>query len=103
MYTHGKSYRAGYVTPQFFLPDQAASIVKGLANNEIQHRTKLTSAIQEAIYYEIEHFSEVNFLSNGLLVVLGIQRKSKSSTLDIYFLPEANGNIAFFQQFSTHF
>ena len=72
LYTHVKSYRAafyaykialfstlaslaaGYVTPQFFLPEQLASIVKELANDEIG--TKLSPAIRvghEAIYYEI--------------------------------------------------
>ena len=48
---------AGYVTlPQFLLPDQLASIVRELANDEILRGTKLSPAIrvgQEAIYYEI--------------------------------------------------
>ena len=35
------SLAAGYVTPQFLLPDQLASIVKELANDEILRRTKL--------------------------------------------------------------
>ena len=42
------SLAAGYVTPQFFLPDQLASIVKELANDEILRRTKLSSAIRLA-------------------------------------------------------
>ena len=71
LYTHVKSYRvafyaykialfstlsslaAGYVTPKFLLPDQLASIVKELANDEILRGTKLSPAIRvghEAIY-----------------------------------------------------
>ena len=59
LYTHVKSLRAafyaykislfstisslaaGYVTPQFLLPDQLASIVRELANDEILRGTKL--------------------------------------------------------------
>ena len=75
LYTHVKSYRAafyaykialfstlsslaaGYVTPQFLLPDQLASIVKELANDEFLRGRKLSPAIHaghEAIYYEIQ-------------------------------------------------
>ena len=66
LYTHVKSYRAafyaykiaffstisslasGYVTPQFLLPDQLASIVASieLANDEILRGTKLSPAIR---------------------------------------------------------
>ena len=74
LYTHIKSYRAafyaykiglfstisslaaGYVTPQFLLPSQLATIVSELASDEIFRGTKLSPAIragQKAIYYEI--------------------------------------------------
>ena len=75
LYTHVKSYRAafyahkeahfftllslvaGYVTPHFLLPDQFASIVKELANDESLRGAKLSPVIRvghEAIYYEIK-------------------------------------------------
>ena len=118
MYTHVKSYRvasyaykvallstlsslaAGYVTPQFPLPDQLASIVKELANDEILRGTKLSPAIRvghEAIFYEIQQILEVTLLSSGLSVVPGIMMNSKSSTFDIYlatplYQPNADGN-----------
>ena len=69
------SLAAGYVTPQILHPDQPASIVRELANNEILRGTKLSPAIcvgHEAIYYEIQLLLEVIFLFDGLLVVLGI-------------------------------
>ena len=105
LYTHVKSYRAavyaykkalfstlssiaaGYITPQFLLPDQLASIVKELANDEILPRTKLSPAIRvghEAIYYENQLVLEVTLLFSGLSVVLGIPMKAKSSTFNIY-------------------
>ena len=104
LYTHVKSYRAafyaykialfstlsslaaGYVTPQFLRPDQLASIVKELANDEFLRGTKLSPAIRvghEAIYYEIQLVLEVTLLSSGLSVVLGIPMNSKSSTFGI--------------------
>ena len=104
LYTHVKSYRAAfcaykialfstlsslaadYVTPQFLLPDQLASIVRELASDEILRRTNLSPAIRvghEAIYYEIQLVLEVTLLSSGLSVVLGIPMNSKSSTFDI--------------------
>ena len=120
LYTHVKSYRAafyackialfstlsslaaGYVTPQFLLTDQLASIVKELANDEILRGTKLSPAIRvshEAIYYEIQLVLEVTLLSSGLSVVLGIPMNSKSSTFDIYlatplYQPNADGDTA---------
>ena len=129
LYTHIKSYRAafyaykimlfstisslaaGYVTPQFLLPDQLASIVKELANDEILRGTKLSPAIRvghEAIYYEIQLVLEVTFLSSGLSVVLGIPMNSKSSTFDIYlatplYQPNADGDTASLYQFSNPF
>ena len=80
LYTHVKSYRAafyaykiallctlstlaaGYVTPLFLLPEQLASIVKELANDEILRGTKLSPANRvghETIYYEIQLVLEV--------------------------------------------
>ena len=129
LYTHVKSYRAafyaykialfstlsslaaGYVTPQFLLPDQLASIVKELANDEILRGTKLSPAIRvghEAIYYEIQLVLEVTLLSSGLSVVLGIPMNSKSSTFDIYlatplYQPNADGDTASLYQFPNPF
>ena len=129
LYTHVKSYRAAfyaykialfstlsslaarYVTPQFLLPDQLASIVKELANDEILRGTKLSPAIRvghEAIYYKIQHVFEVTLLSSGLSVVLGIPMISKSSTFDIYlatplYQRNADGNTASLYQFSNTF
>ena len=129
LYTHVKSYRAafyaykialfstlsslaaGYVTPQFLLPDQLASIVKELANDEIIRGTKLSPAIRvghEAIYYEIQLVLEVTLLSSGLSVVLGIPMNSKSSTFDIYlatplYQPNTDGDTASLYQFPNPF
>ena len=129
LYTHVKSYRAafyaykialfstlsslaaGYVTPQFLLPDQLASIVKELANDEILRGSKLSPAIRvghEAIYYEIQLVLEVTLLSSGLPVVLGIPMISKSSTFDIYlatplYQPNADGDTASLYQFPKPF
>ena len=105
------SLAAGYVTPQFLLPDQLASIVKKRANDEILRGTKLSPAIHvghEAIYYEIQFFLEVTLLSSGLSVVLGIPMNSKSSTFDVYvatplYQPNADGKTASFYQFSNPF
>ena len=128
-YTHVKSYRAafyaykialfstlsslaaGFVTPQFLLPDQLASIVKELANDEILRGTKLSPGIgvgHEAIYYEIQLVLEVTLLSGGLSVVLGIPMNSKSSTFEIYlaaplYQPNADGDTASLYQFSNGF
>ena len=98
LYTHIKSYRAtfyaykialfstisslaaGYVTPQFLLPSQLATIVSELASDEIFRGTKLSPAIraaQEALYYEIQMVLEVSLLSRGVSVVLGIPMNSK--------------------------
>ena len=129
LYTHVKSYRAafyvykialfstlsslaaGYVTPQFLLPDQLASIVKKLANDEILRGTKLSIAIcdgHEAIYYEIQVVSEITLPSTGLSVVLGFPMKSKSSTFDIYlttplYQPNADGDAASLYHFPNLF
>ena len=125
MYAHVKSYRAacyaykiafystlsslaaGYVTPQFLFPDQLASIVKELANDEFLRGTKLSPAISvghEFMYYEIQLVLEVNLLSNGLSIVLGIPMNSKSSTFDIYLATplyqlNADGDTASLYQF----
>ena len=129
LYTHVKLYRAafyaykialfstlsslaaGFVTPQFLLPDQLASIVKELANEENPCRTKLSPAIRvghEAIYYEIQLVLEITLLSSGILVVLGIPMNSKSSTFDIhlatpFYQPSADGNTASLYQFHNPF
>ena len=105
LYTHVKSYRAafyaykialflifsslaaGYVTPQFLLPDQLTSIVKELANDETPPATKPSPAIRvghEAIYYEIQLVLKVTLLFSGLSVVPGIPMNAKFSTFDIY-------------------
>ena len=93
---------ASYVTPQFLLPDQLASIVKELANDEILRGTKLPPAIRvyhEAIYYEIQLVLEDTLFSSGLSVVLGIPMNSKSSNFDIYlatplYQPNTDADIA---------
>ena len=129
LYTHVKSYRAafyayrialfstllslaaGYVTPQFLLPDQLASIVKELTNDEILRGTKLSPAMRvghEAIYYEIQLVLEVTLLSRGLSVVLGIPLNSNSSNFDIYlatplYQPTADGDTASLCQFPNPF
>ena len=129
MYTHVKSYRAalyayklalfstlsslaaGYVTPQFLLPDQLASIVKELTSDEILRELKLSPAIRvrhEAIYYEIQLVVEVTLLSGGLSVVLGIPMNSEYSTFDIYlapplYQPNADGDTASLYQFPNPF
>ena len=98
LYTHIKSYRTafyayqialystisslagGYVSPQFLLPSQLASIVNERAHDEILRGTKLTPAIhvgQEAIYYEIQMVLEVSLLPKGISVVLGVPMNSK--------------------------
>ena len=129
LYTHVKSYRAAfhaykialfstlsslaavYVTPHFLLPDQLASIVTELANDEILRGTKLSPAIRvghEAIYYEIQLVLEVTLLSSGRSVVLGIPMNTKSSTFDIYlatpfYQPNADGDTASLSQFPNPF
>ena len=98
LYTHIKSYRttfyayqialystllslaAGYVSPQFLLPSQLASIVNELTHDEILRGTKLSPAIhvgQEAIYYEIQMVLVVSLLPKGITIVLGVPLKSK--------------------------
>ena len=98
LYAHVKSYRAafyayqialystisslaaGYVSPQFLLPSQLASIVSELAHDEILRGTKLSPAIhvgQEAIYYELQMVLEVSLLPKGISVVLGVPMNSK--------------------------
>ena len=129
LYTHVKSYRAAfyayktallstlsslaadYLTPQLLLPDQLASTVKELANDEILRGKKLSPAIRcghEAIYYQIQLVLEVTLLSSGLSVVLGIPMNSKSSTFDIYFAtplyqPNADGDTASLYPFPNIF
>ena len=98
LYTHIKFYRAafyafkiallstisslaaGYVTPQFLLPSQMATIVSELASDETFRGTKLSPAIragQEAIYYEIQMVLEVSLLSRVISVVPGIPMNSE--------------------------
>ena len=105
------SQAAGYVTKQSFLPDQLASIVKELANDENLRGTKLSPAIRvghEAIYFENQLVLEVTLLSSGLSVVLGIPMNSKTSTFDIYlasplYQPNADGDTASLYQFPNPF
>ena len=105
------SLTAGFVTPQFLLPDQLASIVKELGNDEFLRWTKLSPAIRvghEAICYEIQIVLVVSLMSSGLWVVLGIPLNSKSSTFDIYFAtplyqPNADGETASLYQFFNPF
>ena len=81
------SLAAGYITPQFLLPQQIAEIVKELADDEVTRGTKLSPAIRpgfEAIYYEIQLVLEVTLIPRGISVILGIPMNSKSSTFDIY-------------------
>ena len=81
------SLAARYVTPQFLLPNQLASIVRELANDEILSGTKLSPAIligQEAIFYEKQMVLEVSLLTTGISVVLGVPMNSKSSTFTVY-------------------
>ena len=102
---------AGYVTPQFLLPDQLASIIKELANDEFLHGTKLSPAVRvghEAIYYKIQLVLEGTPLSTGILVVLGIPLNSKSSNFDIYhatplYQPNADVDTASLYQYSKPF
>ena len=129
LYTHVKSYQAafyaykialfstlsslaaGYITSQFLLPDEIASIVKELANDEFLLEIKLSPAIRvghEAIYYEIQLVLEVTLLSSGLWVVLGIPMNSKSSNSHIYiatplYQPIAVGETASLYQFPNLF
>ena len=106
------SLAAGYVTPQFLLPDQLASIVKELlANNEILRGTKPSPAIgvgHEAIYHESQLILEVTLLSSDLSVLLVIPMNSKSSTFDIYidtllYQPNADGDTVSLYQFLNPF
>ena len=63
------SLAASYVTPQFLLPDQLASVLKELAIDEILRGTKISPAVRvghEVIYYEIQLVLEVTLLSSGL-------------------------------------
>ena len=62
----------------------------------------------EAIYYECQLVVEVNFLSSGLLVILGVALNSKSSSFDIFrvtplYQPNADGDIASWYQFPKLF
>ena len=81
------SLTAGYVTPQFLLPDQLASIVIELANDEFLRGTKFSPAIRvghEAIDHDIQLVLELALLSTGLSVVLGFLMNSKLSNFNIY-------------------
>ena len=91
IFTHFKAFRAafyayrnnffsiisslatGYITPQFLLPNQIATIVQELAAEKLQKGSKLTPAIPwgfEAIYYELQIVLEVTMLPKGTSSVL---------------------------------
>ena len=74
------SLAAGYLTRQFLLPSQLATILSEVSSDEIFRWSKLSPAIpavQEAIYYEIQVVPEVSVLSWGICFVLGIPMNSK--------------------------
>ena len=86
LYSTISSLAAGYVSPQFLLPSQLASIVNVLAHDWILRGIKLSPAIrvgQEAIYYELQMVLEVFLLPRGISVVLGVPMKSKRP-FDVY-------------------
>ena len=125
LYTHFKTFRAafyayrnnffsiisslatGYITPQFLLPNQLATIVQELAAEEFRKGSKLTPAIPsgfEAIYYELQIVLEVTMLPNGISFVLGIPMNSKSATYNVFqaeplYQPNDDGKTASLYQF----
>ena len=125
LYTHFKTFRAafyayrnnffsiisslatGYITPQFLLPNQLATIVQELAAEEFRKGSKLTPAIPsgfEAIYYELQIVLEVTMLPNGISFVLGIPMNSKSATYNVFqaeplYQPNDDGKMASVYQF----
>ena len=126
LFTHIKSYRAtfyaykialfstisslaaGYVTPQFLLPSQLATIVSELASDENFRGTKLSSAIhagQEAFCYEIQMVLEVSLLSQGIYVIHGIPRNTKKTIQRIpgypFYQPNDDGETASICHFSN--
>ena len=102
MNTHIKSYRAaisyaykvalsstflslaaGYVMSQFLLPDEKASFVNELANDEILLETKFSPTIcigHEAIYHAVQVVLEVTVLATGFYAVFGIPNNSRYSS-----------------------
>ena len=105
LYTHFKAFRAafyayrnnffsiisspatGYITPQFFLPNQLATIVQELANEEFRKGSKLIPAISsgfEANYYELQIVLEVTLLPKGISLVPGIPINSTSPTYNVF-------------------
>ena len=95
LYTHFKAFRAafyayrnnffsiissslatGYITPQFLLPTQLATIVQELAAEEFRKGSKLTPAMPsglEAIYYELQIVLEVTMVPKIFLLSLPFQ------------------------------
>ena len=129
LYTHIKSYQAafyaykinlfskisslasGQKTPQFFLPQEIADIVRTLSEEESYRGTKLTPAIQpgfEAVYYEIQLVLEVTLIPHGISVILGVSMNSKSSTFNLYHdtplhQPNSDNKTASLFQLAKHF
>ena len=81
------SLGTGFITPQFLLPTQLATIGQELAVGELRKGSKLTRAIPsgfEAIYYELQIVLEVTLLPKGISFVLGIPMNSKSATYNVF-------------------
>ena len=69
------------------LPQQAAKIVKALADDEVSWATKLSPAFRpgfEPIYYEIQLVLEVTLIPREISVILEIPMNSKLSTFDMF-------------------
>ena len=87
------SLLAGYVTPQFLLPDQLSS--KELTNDEVLRGTKLFPACRvshETIYYEIRLVLQACFCPAAFRLFLGFQRFPNPSFL-MFILPFLSTNL----------
>ena len=101
LYSTISSLAAGYVSPQFLLPSQLASIVNELTHDEILRGTKPSPAIhmgQGAIYYEIQMVLEVCLFPKVISVVLGVPMNSQRH-FNVYraiplYQPNADGDTA---------
>ena len=101
------SLATGYITPQFLLPNQLATIVQELAAEEFRKSSKLIPAIPsgfEAIYYELQFVLAVMMLPKGISFVLGIPMNSKSATYNVFhaepfYQPDDDGKTASVYQF----
>ena len=85
-------------TPQIFVPNAIADIVKQFFDDEIRRDTNLSPSIQpwlEAIYYEINVVLDITLIPRGISIVLGIPLNCKSSTFVGYLaisLYQPNGD-----------